>query len=396
MEPDVMEPDAMEPDAIELVVASSIEAFTASEWNRLFPGELEDWSYYRATERAQLAGFAWLYFGVRVDSELRAAVPAFITDYRLDTTLDGRLRSVVAVLARAAPGLLRPRMLALGSPVGETCHAGYAPRSAQADRLRMLTLILDGCEAHAAKHGVRLLAVKDAGDAQSALWEWALTARGMRRQPGLATATLALPYTTLDDYLATLSYATRKNMRRKLRSRAALRIEWRHGLDGIRDAVARLYRNTLERAAMQLEELTPEFFESVLVELGERASCVCYWLDDTLVAFNLVLHDGERMIDKYIGMDYRHARNLNLYYVSWMENVRFAIEHRIPTYQSGQGLPQEKLRMGSTLTPNWLWYRHRNRLIDGTMKTAEHMLGLHRKPRSTEPSADAALRRLHA
>lgn len=380
----------MEPDVMELVVASSIEAFAADEWNRLFPGELEDWSYYRATERAQLAGFEWLYFGVRVDSELRAAVPAFITDYRLDTTLDGRLRRVVGALVRAAPGLLRPRMLALGSPVGETCHAGYATCSSQSGRLRMLTLILDGCHTHAATHGVQLIAVKDAGDTQSALWEWTLTARGMRRQPGLATATLALPYATLDDYLATLSRATRKDLRRKQRARAALRIEWRHDLDGVREDVMRLYRATLEQASMQLEELTPEFFESVLAELGARASCVCYWLGETLVAFNLVLHDADRMIDKYIGMDYRHAHELNLYYVSWMENVRYAIEHRIPVYQSGQGLPQEKLRLGSTLSPNWLWYQHRNRLIDGTMKTAERVLGLHRHPRSTETTTDAA------
>ncbi len=369
---------------MELVVASTIEEFLADEWNRLFPGELEDWTYYRATERARLDGFEWLYFGVRVDGELRAAVPAFLTAYRLDTTLDGYLRRVVGALACAAPALLRPRMLALGSPVGETCHAGFAPHSTQADRLRMLTLILDGSEAQAEQHGARLLAVKDVGDAQSALWEWALSARGMRRQPGLATATLALPYASIDEYLATLSRASRKDLRRKLRTRDALRIEWRHDLTGIRDDIARLYRNTLERASIQLEELTPEFFDNVLADLGERASCVCYWLGETLVAFNLVLLDGERLIDKYIGMDYRHARELNLYYVSWMENVRHAIEHRIGTYQSGQGLPQEKLRLGSTLSPNWLWYQHRNRLIDGTMKTAERALGLHRGSATTE------------
>jgi hypothetical protein len=386
----------MKPDLMKLEVSSSIERFTADEWNRLFPAELEGWSYCRATEHAQLAGFEWLYFGVRVDSELRAVVPAFMTDYRLDTTLDGRLRRVVGALARAAPGLLRPRMLALGSPVSETCHAGYAPNSTQSERLRMLAMILDGCETEAAKRGAQLLAVKDAGDTQSALWEWALTARGMRRQPGLATATLALPYATLDAYLATLSRATRRDLRRKQRARAALRIEWRHDLEGIRDDVMRLYRNTLERAAMQLEELTPDYFDRVLAELGERASCVCYWLGESLVAFNLVLHDGDRLIDKYIGMDYSHARSLNLYYVSWMENVRYAIARGIPVYQSGQGLPQEKLRLGSTLSPNWLWYQHRNRLIDGTMKTAERALGLHREARSTETATQATSRKERA
>jgi hypothetical protein len=372
-----------------LVVASSIEEFEPAEWNRLFPGELEDWSYYLATERAQLAGFKWLYFGVREGAELRAVAPAFITEYRLDTTLEGRLRTVVGSLARAVPGLLSLRMLSLGSPVGETCHVGFAPYSTPDERVRLFEMLLDACETQAEQHGVRLLAVKDAGEAQAgpmdhALWGRALTARGMRQQPGLATAALALPYSTLDEYLATLSRATRKDLRRKLRARDALRIEWRHDLHGIRDEVARLYRNTLERAEMQFEELTADYFESVLAELGQRATCVCYWLGESLVAFNLVLHDGDRLIDKYIGMDYRHARAYNLYYLSWMENIRYAIEHGISVYQSGQGLPQEKLRLGSTLSPNSLWYRHRNRLIDRTMKAAEHALGLHRAQESAE------------
>ena len=381
---------------MQAVVTSTIEAFSAEEWNRLFPGEIEDWSYYRATERAHLEGFEWLYFGVRVDGRLRAAVPAFVTDYRLDTTLDGTLRRVVGALAQAVPTLLRPRMLALGSPVAETMHAGFSPDAESVERRRLFDCILDSAEAQAARHRAQLFAVKDAGDALKTLWEDCLRARGMRRQPGLATATLRLPYASIDEYLASLGRATRKDLRRKLRARAALRIEWRRDLAGVREHAMRLYRDTLARADMALEELTPAFFDNVLADLGERASCVCYWRGDELVAFNLVLRDGQRLIDKYIGMDYACARELNLYYVSWMENVRYAIEHGIGLYQSGQGLPDEKLRLGSTLTGNDLWYRHRVGWIDGTMKTAERALGLHRRRAATEPAAKSASGRVRA
>jgi hypothetical protein len=362
---------------MELVVARSISEFSPAEWNRLFPGELEDGSYYLAVERARLPGFEWLYFGVRVGGELRAAVPAFVAEYRLDTTLEGGLRRVVSSLSRAVPALLCPRVLSLGSPVAEACHMGFAVGSGPAERQRMFELILDACDRHARRHGARMLAIKDASDGQSGSLREPIAARGMRRQPGLANATLALPFESFDDYLASLSRATRKDLRRKLRKRKELRIEWRRDVQGLRDDVLRLYRNTLQRAPMHFEELTADYFEQVLAGLGERAWCVCYWLGGTLVAFNLVLVDDGRLLDKYIGMDYRHAREFNLYYLSWMENVRHAIERRIPVYQSGQGLPEEKLRLGSTLSQNWLWYRHRNRLIDGTMRAAERALGLH-------------------
>ncbi|HET7798067.1 MAG TPA: hypothetical protein VFK72_09300, partial [Nevskia sp.] len=70
---------------MQAIVAHSIGDFARDEWDRLFPGELEDWSYYRAIERSRLAGFEWLYFAVSDDGKLLAAVPAFVTDYRLDT-----------------------------------------------------------------------------------------------------------------------------------------------------------------------------------------------------------------------------------------------------------------------------------------------------------------------
>src|ERR1700743_526882 len=105
-------------------VATSIEAFGTAEWNRLFPSELEDWSYYRAVEKSGLADFSWLYFGVRMNDQLVAAVPAFVTDYHLDTTVRGALRYVTDAIQRVFPRFLKQRMIALGSPVSEVCHLG--------------------------------------------------------------------------------------------------------------------------------------------------------------------------------------------------------------------------------------------------------------------------------
>ena len=362
----------------DVVVATSITHFAPAEWNLLFPGELEDWSYFHAAETAGMSDFEWLYFGVREGDRWRAFAPAFLSEYRLDTTLDGGLRRVVRSLARAVPSLLCPRLLALGSPVGERFQIGFAPDAGDEERARLFGCVLDACEEQAALRGARMVAIKDASDAQSEAWLQVLRGRRMRRQPGLPTATLALPFDSIDGYLASLSRATRKDLRRKLRTRPLLRVEWRRDLEGIRDQVARLYKNTLDRATMQFEELTGDFFAQVMAGSEGRARCVCYWLDDQMIAFNLVLVGDDRLIDKYIGMDYRHARDLNLYYLSWIENIQHAIEHRIPLFQSGQGLPEEKLRLGSTLSANWLWYRHRNRLIDRTMQVAEHALGLHR------------------
>src|SRR5262249_15469383 len=115
-----------------------------------------------------------------------------------------------------------------------------------------------------------------------------------------------------------------------------------------------------------------------LAECAPRALCATYWLDGALVAFNLVLCDGDRMIDKFLGMDYAKAREHNLYFYTWMENVRYCIANGILVYQSGQGLHQQKKRLGSRLLANWLWYRHRNPLVDRLLAAIEGVARLDR------------------
>lgn len=360
-------------------VATTIEAFGRDEWNALFPDDLEDFAYYRAVEASAIPGFSWLYFGVRENGVLRAAVAAFITDYPLDTTVTGALRHVTRAVARVLPRLMNQRLLSLGSPVTETCHLGFSPDCNAAERDRLLAAILCEVEAYGRAQRIQMIAVKDAGSRQDEIWSDAGEKSGLRRQPGLPTAWLDIDFSSIDEYLERLSSGTRKDMRRKLRAGEALRVEWRDNIDDIQERVTDLYLQTRANAEFNFEELTGEYFAAVLREMPGRASCATYWLGDRLVAFNLLLHDGKCLLDKFLGMDYSVAREYNLYFYTWFENVRWCIEHRVPVYQSGQGLHREKLRLGSRIEANWIWYRHRNRLIDRILAALEGLARLDRE-----------------
>ena len=269
------------------IVARSIGDFARNEWDRMFPDDLENWPYYHAIERSQLAGFEWLYFAVRDDEgKLLAAVPAFVTDYRLDTTLAGPLRRVTSAIARVFPRLLSQRLLSFGSPVGEACHLGFDCGLDLTAQTRLLDTLFSKVEKYARRRGISMLAVKDATSAQDGLWTAVAAAHGLRRQPGLPTALLDIRFESLESYLAALSRPTRKDLRRKLKASTPIRVEWRENIDDVIDEVMRLYRATLAQAALTFEELTPEFFTGVLREMGPRARCATYWLDDRLVAFN--------------------------------------------------------------------------------------------------------------
>ena len=376
---------------MEAILARSIESFDREEWNALFEDELEDWSYYRAVENAALRGFEWIYLAVWEQGRLRAAVPGFVTEYRIDTTLSGRLKRVAGAIGSIAPRLLRVPLVALGSPVGEICHLGFAADCGDAERRRLADALLGKLFDFAAQRRIGMIAVKDASGADDDLWTVACGNAGLRRMPGQATALLDVPFRSLDDYLASLGPATRRDMRRKLRVRDTIRIEWRTHIDDVIDRIMNLYRATLAEAEYRLEELTPAYFSGVMRDPRGRALCATYWLGEQLIAFNLVLRNRHRLLDKFFGMDHALGRAHNLYYLSWMENVRYCIEHGLALYQSGQGLEREKLRLGSRLVPNSLWYRHRNRVVDRVVGAVEHVFSLDEgsgKP-SLQPAARA-------
>ncbi|WPO46313.1 GNAT family N-acetyltransferase [Pseudomonas sp. S1Bt23] len=366
-------------------VFSSIQAIDRNAWNDCFPGALEDWDYYLAVQNAGIEGFSWRYLAVFEDSKLVAVAPAFTTCYRLDTTVSGPAKRLSERLQRWWPGLLQLRLYAIGSPVAEQCHAGTASHIPAVRRQALLGQLLHLARRDADAQGIGLLAVKDAAS-QDRQWAASCQAFGLQAMPSLPSALLPVPFGSLDAYLGTLGKSTRKDLRRKLRA-PGLRIEWRHNIDDVLPEAMRLYEATLRRSELQFERLPAPYFTGILQQLGERAACVLYWVDDQLVAFNLVLLDEHRLIDKFFAHDLDISREHNLYLRSWMANVDYCIQHRIALYECGQAGYASKLRLGCTFTGNSLFFQHRNPLLDTLLKGLKYVL----RPDRTDPAMAAAL-----
>lgn len=359
-------------------VHASIEEIDPASWDACFRGDPEGWAFYRAVEDAGPPGFSWFYITVGQGPTIRAAAVGFITDYRLDTTLQGPLRRVTDAIGRLAPGLLSLHMASLGSPVAEKCHLGFSEDVLAADRPALLTAMHDAFAGYATAQGCGLRSVKDVADTDRSLWESVLGPLRYQRLPGLPTGILNLPAGGLDAYLATLGRATRKDMKRKLRVRYDLRIEWRQCVDDVAADIFALYRETVDHSELNFGDLPEDYFPSVLRHLGPNASIVLYWAGEKLVAFNLLLKAHDRLVDKYIGMHYDVVRKYNLYFLSWFVNIERCNALGLPRYQSGQASYGPKLRLGCRLSPNWMYFRHRNPLTNRLLRMIAGLIRLDR------------------
>lgn len=353
-------------------VLPGVEAIGREAWTALFPTDAEGWDYYVACESFPPPAFAFQAIVVIAQGRLVAAAPIFRITYRLDTPLQGRWRGLGEWLNRRMPRLVNMPVIGLGSPLADRCHLGFASDLSGSERLVAMRALIAGLDAHAVSQDVPILAIKDLADRDLASADLPLKEARFTRVPSLPIAALDLPFASEEDYLSSLSAATRKDIRRKLRTADLVRVEMRMSIAGIENEILSLYDETRAQSGLdygEFEKLSPDYFRGVMQSLGDRSVLMLYWHGDELIGFNMLLVETDRVIDKYIGMRYPQAREHNLYALSWMTNVRFCLARGIRCLQTGQTAYASKVRFGSRLDKSWLYYKHRGRLMNSLFRT---------------------------
>lgn len=356
-------------------VVNSLHHIDPAAWNACFPGELEDYYYLLAVEEAGIAGFSWRYIMIEEHGRIIAAMPAFLADYHLDTTLeDGRLRRAIRLIRNYIPRFMTMKLACLGSPETECGLVGFHPSVGNAHKEELLNQLVTAFEHYAKMEGYKLIGIKDIPAQHKALWKQAVP--DYSAMPGMETAHLDIDFASIDEYLLRLSHSSRKDMRRKLKNACEIRIEQRTNIDDVLPQVLALYKDTKERSEFQFEELTEGYFCGVLSQMPARALCTLYWHGDTLLAANLLLKDKHKLLDKFFCMDGVRGREHNLYFLSWFYNLQYCLDQRIPQYQSGQACYDNKLRLRSRLNPNWMLFRHTNPLINRVLRLIAPLLAM--------------------
>lgn len=365
-------------------ILADVADIAPATWDACLPDEAECHAYYRACDAVAAETAVGLRMAAAVAEDGRevvAVAPFFRLNYRLDTPLQGKLRSFGDALFRHVPGLVTLKVVCVGSPYAERCHLGFSPKLDAAGRAAAFDALAAALERQAKEERAHVLVWKDLAPAEEESFGGALNEAGFARLGSLPVALLDLPFADEGAYLASLSAATRKDIRRKLAKAGQVRIAVHTDITGLEPKIDALYEATRAQSGLdygELEVLPPGYFGAVSRALAERAVFVLYWIGEELAAFNLLLVESDRVIDKFLGMRYPLARQHNLYAVSWMANVRFCLERGIDKLQSGQTAYAAKLRFGSRLVPSTLHVRHRLAPLQWALRSLSPWLGFER------------------
>jgi predicted N-acyltransferase len=115
-----------------------------------------------------------------------------------------------------------------------------------------------------------------------------------------------------------------------------------------------LYAQYLEvyaQSAIHFDRLSADFFRGVLNDPALDGRLFLYYRGDTLIGHNLCFIHNGTLVDKTIGFRYPLARESNLYFISWMQNLDFARREGLSHYIAGWTDPAVKAALGASFTP---------------------------------------------
>ena len=380
-----------------------VEDIDRALWDQCFPAPREGWFWYQALERSGLEDqFAFHYAVIRRDGRDVGIAPCFLHDVPIALVAPAPVAWVLRGLARVFPRVGFQRTFFIGSPCSDEGTVGLVPGVTLAE---IVVGLRAAVRAQARELGARMVVFKDFPAVDVA----ALEADGF-------VATVSYPGTVLDvsppdkdAYFRRLSQNQRHNFRKKLRrSREVLALETRvveRPTDEELAAIFSLFLQTYERGKTKFERLGLRFFREMREHPEAKFILQRDAGDGRLAAFMLVFQLGDRVINKFIGLDYGRGDRGFLYFRLFDAALDFAYAVGAKELQSGQTGYRAKLDLGHRLVPLFNLFHHERFPVHWLFRTIGRRItwrsldeDLARAPRP-EPPTPAALatapRRMH-
>ncbi|WP_157447666.1 GNAT family N-acetyltransferase [Chthoniobacter flavus] len=337
-------------------VAPLAEVREMDAWQQGLRNHTKDHRYYEIV--ADTLGFDCRAF-VLEDSSGRvlATQPFFFVEQDLVVTAPAWIQAPVGFVRRAFPSFLRLKMLMLGCAAGEGSLVRTEGPAALVEALRATVLKA------ARAFGAKLVVWKDFPSGErTALKSLRSGPAGTRyvQIASMPATRMNFDFATFDEYLERrLSRVTRKSVRRKYKVLAdapPITMTVTNTLGEEMDEALALYEQVFARSSLQFERLNREFLRQLSARLPERVRYFLWRQEGRLVAFSLCLvHDGA-IYDEYLGLDYRIALDLHLYFVTFRDVLTWALSQGLKSYCSTPLSYDPKFHLGFDLAPLDLYF----------------------------------------
>jgi len=354
--------------AVQVEIADRATDIDESVWRACFPHPLEGLFWYHTLETSGLEDqFTIFYAVIRRAGKPVGLAPCFLHDVPITLVAPRPVALVLTLLSKLFPRVGYQRTLFVGSPCSDEGTVGLIPGVKLTDVLPELGAAV---RARARQFKASMIVFKDFPSADRP----ALAGlRGFAPTVSYPGTVAALPAPDKDAYYRSLAHTQRHNLLKKLRrSRELLPLDTsivQRPSDRELAEIFGLFMQTYERGKTKFERLDLRFFERVREQAPAHFILQRDPANGALVAFMLVFHLGDRVINKFIGLDYRRGTKAYLYFRLFDAALDFAYACGAKELQSGQTGYRAKLDLGHRLVPLFNVFRHENPLVHAIFRT---------------------------
>jgi len=347
-------------------VYKKIEEISPDVWKSVFPETLESYEFFKSLDESGFEQFSFRYLLVYDGESVVGAASFFLMHYPLETTVQGPLRSVMFGIKRLFPGLFDLKAVIAGLPMDQG-RLGIKSDDPQAV-IREIIACLERC---AAENKANILAFKDFGAEYTELLR-PLLETGFCKVQNLPSTAMDLNFGSFEDYMKTLSKASRDGLKRKLKKLSAgtqFDLEITHRLTPqALDEVYALYLQTEAHGDTQFETVPKLFFERVAVNMPEETYFFLWRKEGKMVAFAYCLAADGHFLDFYLGFDYAIAFDYHLYFVRFRDLMHWCIQNKMKKYEMGATGYEAKRRLGFKMVPIFIYAKCRTAWLNPAFK----------------------------
>jgi len=284
-------------------------------------------AFYASTKEREIPGFEFGYLVATRAGEKIATVPYFLTDFKINTMLEGGwLKRLLGNAGFKMAG------------VGHPCAAfGQIEGIVTPD---LMLAVYEYLRKMASVISIKGFPVD-------------LPAPGFVQIKGFPVAVLYLR----ENFWGSLSASRRRNLQRKRKVSSAIQFEISQGLPSKHlDKIYEFYVSTCSRSSIDFATLSKNYF----VSTSRMSHYVLAYLNGQLVGFIQAICRDKSMVAGYIGVDQNFSKEHGVYFSLVMRVVDFAIEGKFEKIDMGETHYYFKKALGSKLVSNYVYFRHRN------------------------------------
>ena len=265
------------------------------ELGRLFPEPSSAAPLLSLLQESGIDGFDLRSIVVSKDDVPILLLPLFECLYDVSSFAKGWTKKALKAAARLIPSIFHPRVLGVGLLEGGWSEIGIDPQIDTDTIESAWEMALGALQLLATERKSDVVAFYNFNHHGKLPGE---VLKKFNRVPWLPCAQLPITFNSLEEYLRRLSRAARKDLRRKMRVSREVRVVRSRNISPFLDRIYRLYLETVERGPTAFGVHNRLFLEKICDRV-QGAEYILYFVQDELVAFNLLVVKQEGMVDKY-------------------------------------------------------------------------------------------------